>query len=151
MPLNNTSSSKVHPLPIGKTDDPFESDRVLTIPSDTRRKHMAIFGKSGVGKSTLLRNMIAWDIEHGAGVAVQDPHGSLVDEILETIPRRRTNDVIYFNPKDRAHAMALNIFDQSDAQGRALLVSYLISIFKALCRDSWGRVWRIFPGMRPLH
>jgi len=101
----------MHPLPIGKTDDPFDSDRVLTIPPDARRKHIAVFGKSGVGKSTLLRNMIAWDIEHGAGVAVQDPHGSLVDEILETIPRRRTNDVIYFNPKDRAHAMALNIFD----------------------------------------
>jgi ABC-type nitrate/sulfonate/bicarbonate transport system ATPase subunit len=28
---------------------------------------MAIFGKGGVGKSTLLRNMIAWDVEHGAG------------------------------------------------------------------------------------
>src|ERR1017187_5103595 len=107
-------------------------------PPDARRKHIAVFGKSGVGKSTLLRNMIAWDIEHGAGVAVEDPHGSLVDEILETIPRRRTNDVIYFNPKDRAHAMALNIFDQGDAQERALLVSYLISIFKSLWHDSWG-------------
>lgn len=61
----------MHPLPIGKTDDPFDSGRVLTIHPDTRRKHMAIFGKSGVGKSTLLRNMVAWDIEHGAGVAVQ--------------------------------------------------------------------------------
>jgi hypothetical protein len=128
----------MHPLPIGKTDDAFDSGRVLTISPDARRKHIAIFGKSGVGKSTLLRNMIAWDIEHGAGVAVEDPHGSLVDEILETIPRRRTNDVIYFNPKDRAHAMALNIFDQGDAHERALLVSYLISIFKALWRDSWG-------------
>ena len=44
--------------------------------------------------------MIARDIEHRAGVAVQDPHGGLVDEILETI-RRRTNDVIYFNPINR--------------------------------------------------
>ncbi len=128
----------MHPLPIGKTDDPFDSGRILTIHPDTRRKHMAIFGKSGVGKSTLLRNMIAWDIAHGAGVAVEDPHGSLVDEILEIIPRHRTNDVIYLNPKDRAHAIALNIFDQGDAQERALLVSYLISIFKALWRDSWG-------------
>jgi hypothetical protein len=46
--------------------------------------------------------------------------------------------VIYFNPKDRTRAMGLNIFDQGDAPDRALLVSYLISIFKALWRDSWG-------------
>jgi hypothetical protein len=128
----------MHPLPIGKTDDPFNTGNIFSIPADARRKHTAIFGKSGVGKSTLLRNMIAWDIDHGAGVAVQDPHGSLVDEILETIPRHRTNDVIYFNPKDHTRAMGLNIFDQGDAQERALLVSYLISIFKALWGDSWG-------------
>jgi len=128
----------MHPLPIGKTDDAFDSGRILTIHPDARRKHMAVFGKSGVGKSTLLRNMIAWDIAHGAGVAVQDPHGSLVDDILEMIPRNRTNDVIYFNPKDRAHALGLNILDHGDTHARALLVSYLISIFKALWRDSWG-------------
>ena len=128
----------MHPLPIGKTDDPFNTGNIFGIPADARRKHIAVFGKSGVGKSTLLRNMLAWDIEHGAGVAVQDPHGSLVDEILETIPRHRTNDVIYFNPKGHTRAMGLNIFDQGDAQERALLVSYLISIFKALWGDSWG-------------
>ena len=128
----------MHPLPIGKTDDPFDSGRILTIPPDARRKHIAVFGKSGVGKSTLLRNMIAWDIEHGAGVAVEDPHGGLVDEILEAVPRHRTNDVIYFNPKDRARAMGLSIFDHGDTHDRALLVSYLISIFKALWGYSWG-------------
>jgi len=83
----------MHP-PIGKTDDAFDSGRVLTITPDVRQKHIALFGKSGVGKSTLLRNMIAWDIEHGAGIAVQDPHGMPVDEILETIRRRRTSDEI---------------------------------------------------------
>jgi hypothetical protein len=31
--------------------------------------------------------MIAWDIKHGAGVAVEDPHGSLVEEVPETILR----------------------------------------------------------------
>src|SRR5271169_1919927 len=112
----------MQPLPIGKTDDAYDSGRILTIPPAARRKHIAVFGKSGVGKSTLLRNMIAWDIANGAGVAVEDPHGSLVDEILETIPRHRTNDVIYFNPKDRAWAMGLNVFERSDVHERALLV-----------------------------
>jgi hypothetical protein len=60
-------------------------------PPRPRRKHVAVFRKSGVGKSTLLRNRIAWDIEHGAGVAVEDPHGSLVDEVLETILRHHVS------------------------------------------------------------
>lgn len=54
----------MHPLPISKTDNPFDSGPVLTAPPAACRKHIAAFGKSGVGKSTLLRNMIAWDIEH---------------------------------------------------------------------------------------
>lgn len=78
----------MHPLPVGLTDEPYDSGRILTLPPHARRKHIAIFGKTGVGKSTLLRTMIAWDIAHGAGVAAEDAHGSLVDEILETIPRR---------------------------------------------------------------
>jgi hypothetical protein len=49
------------------------------------------------GETTLLR-MIAWDIAHGAGIAVDDPCGSLVAEILEAIPRHRANDVVYLNP-----------------------------------------------------
>ncbi len=105
----------IAPGPSAKTDNPFDSGRVLAIPPDARRKQIAIMGKSGVGKSTLLRNMITWDIEHGASVAVKDPHGSLVDEVLDVIPRHRTNDVIYFNPKDPARAMGLNIFDRANA------------------------------------
>lgn len=56
-----------------------------------RRKHMAIFGKSGVGKTTLMRNMIVTDIEAGNGVTVVDPHGSLIADLLEAIPRKVIN------------------------------------------------------------
>jgi ABC-type phosphate/phosphonate transport system ATPase subunit len=83
----------MYPLPIGKTDDPFDSGRVLTIPPAARQKHIAIFGESGVGKSTLLRNMIAWDIEHDAGVAVEDPRSNKV--FTKTLqPHRRSDRII---------------------------------------------------------
>jgi hypothetical protein len=35
--------------------------------------------------------MIAWDVEQAAGVAVEDPHSSLVDEVLETILRHHVS------------------------------------------------------------
>lgn len=57
-----------------------------------RRKHCAIFGKSGVGKTTLMRNMIVADIFSGNGLTVIDPHGGLIEDLLQAIPKSRTND-----------------------------------------------------------
>lgn len=50
---------------------------------------MAIFGKSGVGKTTLMRNMVVADLEAGNGLTVVDPHGSLIEDLLGAIPRNR--------------------------------------------------------------
>lgn len=67
----------------------------LTIDGD---RHAAIFGASGSGKSTLLLNIAAAHIRAGHGLTVLDPHGDLVDRLLHLIPRRRTGDVLYFDP-----------------------------------------------------
>ena len=83
--------------------------------------------------------MLAEDIAAGHGVTVVDPHGQLVEDILENhIPRHRTNDVIYFNPKDHERAFALNLLDCRRADQRGLIVSNVIGIFKKLWADSWG-------------
>ena len=68
-----------------------------------------------------------------------DPHGQLVEEIIENhIPRHRTNDVIYFNPKDQERAFALNMLDCRRPDQRGLVVSNVIGIFKKLWAESWG-------------
>src|SRR5437667_2814910 len=61
----------------------------VSIDGQTRRKHLAIFGKSGVGKTTLIRNAAVADLHAGNGVTVIDPHGSLIEDLLQSIPRRR--------------------------------------------------------------
>src|SRR5690349_19798251 len=112
-------------IPIGTKDENWfqENDSIFTIPPETRCKHLAIFGATGAGKSTLLRNMIAWDISAGAGVSVIDPHGQLAEDILDHhIPRSRTDDVIYFNPKDSTHAIPLNLLDSPAPEFDGLVV-----------------------------
>ena len=42
---------------------------------DERLRHMAIFGSTGVGKTTFLLNIVAQDIARGDGLLVIDPHG----------------------------------------------------------------------------
>jgi hypothetical protein len=127
------------PVLIGSSEDAFHPGKPVYIVPAARRRHLALFGGTGSGKSTLLRNMLAEDIAAGHGVTVVDPHGQLVEDILENhIPRHRTNDVIYFNPKDRERAFALNMLDCRRRDQRGLVVSNVIGIFKKLWADSWG-------------
>jgi len=111
---------------------------VVSITGDVRRKHMAIFGKSGVGKTTLMRNMVFADLHNGNGLTVIDPHGSLIQDLLEVIPRERTNDVIYIEPSHPERLIGLNVLESVDRSQRSLVVSSLISILRNLWPLNWG-------------
>src|SRR5438874_2484027 len=120
---------------IGKNE---RDHSTVSIAENDRRKHMAIFGKSGVGKTTLIRNMVLSDLEAGNGLTVIDPHGSLVEDLLDAIPRHRTNDVIYLNPADSSSVIGLNVLESVDRNQRSLVVSSLISILRNLWPLNWG-------------
>jgi hypothetical protein len=83
------------------------------------RLHELVIGKSGMGKSTLLHTQIAADCRH-AGVGVVDPHGDLVDDVLTTIPKSRTNDVLILDPADPT-GLTVNPLACADASQRALV------------------------------
>ena len=103
-----------------------------------RRRHVYIIGKTGMGKSTLLENMIHADILAGKGVGVVDPHGDLADAVLRFVPKNRTNDVIIFDPADREFPIAFNMLEGKNAEQRGLIASGLIGVIKKLNIDSWG-------------
>ena len=134
--LQNCRRIAMHRIPIGES---FDTRKPFFIAQADRAKHMAIFGKSGVGKTTLLRNMISVDLAAGAGITVIDPHGSLIADVLELIPRVRSNHVIYLNPQGQAgRVLGLNLLEVDSEHHKPLVVSSLISIFKNLWPDGWG-------------
>jgi hypothetical protein len=103
-----------------------------------RRRHVYLLGKTGTGKTTLLRNLIIQDIEAGRGLMVLDPHGDLAEELLDYIPPRRIEDVIYIAPADLSHPIGLNLIERVPPDDRPLVAASVVSIFKHLWRESWG-------------
>lgn len=102
-----------------------------------RKYHMYIVGKTGVGKSTLIFNMIKQDIENNEGVAVLDPHGDLIEKTLKVVPQERIKDLIYFNPLSE-NTLVFNPLEVKNPRESHLIASSLISVFKKIWFDSWG-------------
>lgn len=108
------------------------------IKADDRRRHMYIIGKTGMGKSTVLENMIYDDIQKGRGVAVVDPHGELADKVTAMIPAHRINDVVIFDPSDTSYPVSFNMLEVKSAEQRPLVASGLVGVFKKMYAESWG-------------
>ncbi len=115
-----------------------DHDQIFGIKTDDRRRHMYIIGKSGMGKTTLLEQMVTQDIMNGHGVAYIDPHGDTAEKMLEMVPPERVKDVIYFNPADQDFPIAFNVLEQVEPRYRHLVASGVVGVFKKLWADSWG-------------
>ena len=103
-----------------------------------RRQHLYAIGKTGTGKSSLLRNLILQDLAAGNGVGLIDPHGDLAEEILDHIPRWRADHVVYFNPADQEFPIGFNLLQSVPRDRRHLVAAGVVSAFKNTWSESWG-------------
>jgi len=101
----------------------------VEIGRDDRRRHLYVIGKTGVGKSTLLANLIVADLRANRGVCLIDPHGDLADHVIACVPSNRTNDVIVFDPNDSEYAIAFNPLWCVDPDRRDLVADDALSAF----------------------
>ncbi len=113
-------------------------ETIFGIKDADRRKHIYAIGKTGAGKSTLIANMAIDDIRKGRGIGIIDPHGDLSETILDYIPKRRLNDVVYLEPFDKERPFSLNVLEVHNKQHKDLVASGIVSIFHKIYGDSWG-------------
>lgn len=108
------------------------------IKKEDRRKHIYLLGKTGVGKSTVFKNMFISDVLSGSGCCFVDPHGDTVEELLDYIPKERIKDIVYFNPADTNYPVAFNLLQLSDISQRDLVADGVVEVFKKQFDFSWG-------------
>ncbi len=111
---------------------------IFGILDEDRRKHMYLLGKTGMGKSTFLENMIVQDIYNDKGLCFLDPHGDSSEYIIKRIPERRLKDLVYFNPSDLEYPIGLNILEPTSGEDPYLVVSGLMQIFAHIWAGSWS-------------
>ena len=135
---------KSSPLSLKKDINPFakaiykNKDTIYGLHRQDRRRHMYVIGKTGTGKSTMLANMAINDLKNNEGLCVIDPHGDLIETLLNYIPKSRINDVIYFDPGETEKTVKINLFEGDNVQHRELIASGILSVFNKLYSYSWG-------------
>ncbi|MFA6429140.1 MAG: type IV secretion system DNA-binding domain-containing protein [Patescibacteria group bacterium] len=112
--------------------------RRFGIKTDDRRRHMYLIGKTGMGKTTVMENMILADIYAGHGCCYIDPHGDTAEKLADYIPSHRINDVVYYNPSDTAFPMGFNILELANEEQKPLVASGLMGVFKKIWPDVWS-------------
>jgi hypothetical protein len=106
--------------------------RPVYIGNEDRMRHIYIIGKTGTGKSEMLKDMVLQDIKAGKGVCFMDPHGDAVEDLLKLIPPERAEDVIYFNPSDTGRPMGMNLLEARSEDEKHFAATSVINLMYKL-------------------
>lgn len=121
-------------LLLGRSEYRGQQTQVRQAPDD-RRRHTYIIGRTGVGKTEIMKNMAVQDMQNGEGLCVVDPHGDFIEDILPHVPKERAEDVILFEPADTDRPLGLNMLEAPDEAQKDFAVQEMISIFYKLVTD----------------
>lgn len=102
------------------------------IKRDDRRRHQYIIGRTGTGKTELMKNMAIQDVRNGEGLCIIDPHGDFVEDVLQYIPKERADDVILFEPFNTERPLGLNMLEVKDPSQKDFAIQEMIAIFYKL-------------------
>jgi hypothetical protein len=99
-------------IQLGLAEHPsYRTPLPVRLKQSDRRRHVYVVGKTGTGKSMLLLNMLIQDLNNGKGLCLVDPHGDLVNSVLQHVPENRANDLVLFDPADPEYVAGLNFLE----------------------------------------
>lgn len=104
----------------------------VRIKENDRMRHIYVIGNTGSWKSVLLQNVAIQDIKNGKWVAIFDPHGDLITNIIASIPTDRADDVIIFNPEDKERPLWINLFEAETPTEKDFIANEITEIMLPL-------------------
>jgi hypothetical protein len=107
----------------------------LLIPNIDRYSGTYILGVQGSGKSGLLQNLIAKDMQNGHAVIEIDAHGDLTSAVISQVPAERLGDTYLLDMEDEAYPFGVNILNTGKLTSgidNARMVERLMHIFEIL-------------------
>jgi len=113
-------------------------NRLFGIRQPDRLSHTYVIGKTGTGKSALLKNLILQDIHAKRGLALLDPHGELYEAVRAGIGEDRQSDLIDFDVTDPACPITFNPLHKVARHRWGLAAGGMMDTFKKVWSDSWG-------------
>lgn len=116
-------------------------DRAISISPKQRSQHIYVIGATRSGKTKAIESWIRQDINKGKGIGVIDPHGDLVNDILEYIagmPHFDPRRLVYIDPSDPVKCVSFNPLEVQAGLGHYSQIMELVGAFKRIWADSWG-------------
>ena len=120
--------------------DGVVTSRPLVWPHTRRPEHLAILGKTGTGKSSLLKHLATQDIRANHGFIYFDLHGDTTGFLLRLIAAeeiRRQVDlstrVVVIEPGDPDYSIGLNVIERGASQAFVQ-----IGEFANILKQRWG-------------
>jgi hypothetical protein len=107
-------------------------DKEVFIKTEDRMRHLYIIGQTGTGKSVSLMELARQDIMNGEGVAIIDPHGTDIEELLEKIPPERMDDVILFDAADTERPVGINLLEAHSEDEKHMIINAFIALLYKL-------------------
>jgi len=114
-----------------------EKKFIFGIKRTDRRRHIYMVGKSGAGKSKLLELLIRQDIAYGYGLCLIDPHGDVIENILDFIPENRINDVVLIDPSDTEFPVSFNPLQNVAPELKHQVAQGLIEVLEKQFGANW--------------
>jgi predicted amino acid-binding ACT domain protein len=113
--------------------------QLFGIKQNDRLFHLYAFGKSGSGKTSLLKTLMTQDIEARRGFAFIDVHGDASREIIKAVNDRFPDRPhIYFDVTNPELDIGYNPLRKVSPAKRSLVTSNILEIFQRHWKSAWG-------------
>ena len=126
---------------VGETTN--DHPRALRFPDELLRRHHLYVARTRMGKSTLMRHLVAHKLRRKAevqdrdAIVVVDPHADLVAALLEQVPESLIGQVRLIDLADQRGAPGINLLDARVFSDRDRSADAVVRVARGLW-EQWG-------------